>query len=84
LNKINENWDQIEYKPRDTTTCHNAHLTHGKIFKIKKNLNLKKKFKNFKKPQSDMWQLHFTSVNDLNGVCKKDQINHKSQKLGPF
>ena len=24
------------------------------------------------------------SVNDLNGVCKKDQIDHKLQKLGPF
>ena len=23
------------------------------------------------------------SVNDLNGVCKKDQIDHKLQKLGP-
>jgi len=32
LNKINENWDQIEYKPRDTTMCHNADLTRGQHF----------------------------------------------------
>jgi len=37
LNKINKNWDQIEYKPQDTTTCHNADLTHGQLFRIKKN-----------------------------------------------
>jgi len=37
LNKINEIWDQIEYKPRDTTTCHNADLTREQLSKIKKN-----------------------------------------------
>jgi len=37
LNKIDENLDQIEYKPRDTVMCHNADLTCGQLFKIKKN-----------------------------------------------
>ena len=32
LNKINENSVQIEYKPRDTTTCHNADLIRGPHF----------------------------------------------------
>jgi len=31
LNKINENWDQIEYNPQDTVTCHND-LTRGQHF----------------------------------------------------
>jgi len=36
VNDLNDNWDQIEYKPQDTTTCHNADLTRGQLFKIKK------------------------------------------------
>ena len=41
LNKINENWDQIEYKPRDTAMCHNMTWHVDNIFKIKKLKNLK-------------------------------------------
>jgi len=29
-----------------------------------------------------MWQLLFITVNDLNGVSKKDQIEHNWRKLG--
>jgi len=32
LNKNNENLDQIEYKSRDTVTCHNADLTRRQHF----------------------------------------------------
>jgi len=32
LNKINENWDQIAYKSRDTVMCHNVDLTRGQHF----------------------------------------------------
>jgi len=54
-------------------------LTHVHFFlnkKIKKKIkkNLKKFKKKSKKSQNDMWQLLFTSVNDLDGVNRKELI----------
>ena len=49
------------------------------IFKIKK---IKKKVKKNHRVTRDNHCSPF--VNDLNGVCKKDEIDHQLQKWGPF